>query len=93
MIGVFYEEIDGKNRITQVTDRPQVFIGGDNFLLLNEMPIPEYKDGYYEIPYVNLEENKIYYEYFKLNTEPSPPNAEERINALEEALLLMMMEG
>lgn len=25
--------------------------------------------------------------------EPSPPTAEERINALEEALLLMMMEG
>ena len=28
-----------------------------------------------------------------IKVEPSPPTAEERINALEEALLLMMMEG
>ena len=93
MVGIFYEVIDEEKRITQVTDRPEPFVGKENFIIVDNFPISEIHDGYYALPYINIETKEIYYKYIEIQKQPSPPTTEQRIAELESVVNLIILGG
>jgi len=75
----------------------------ENAIAVNELPIAEERDGMYAQIRADIEKGELYFDYFEIIEEvieeeiiesvPNLPTEMERIEALEQAMLNIMMGG